>query len=241
VIYPQVQVLPMGWSWATYFCQNAVVSTITNGGHVTDTDLIRGNHPTPPLREDRSHLIVYIDNFAHLSLNDSVTSSHTKKSAELLVAQGLEVHDCSWSSVEDAFLGTLLKAEGSVFNSSKRLWKIRGCIEHILACPRITGQQLERLVGHITFAFLIRRELLSILSSSYAFISVNYRNKCWLWASVKRELSMVLALLPLANSKCYYPYDPVVYCSDACEYGHGTCRSEWDPDTVQNVCSIRER
>ena len=23
LIYPQVQVLPMGWSWATYFCQSA--------------------------------------------------------------------------------------------------------------------------------------------------------------------------------------------------------------------------
>ena len=241
IIYPQVQVLPMGWSWATYFCQSSVVSTLIKGGHVSSSDLVRGNYPSPPLRDDRSHLIVYIDNFAHISSNNDIAVEHTKKSAELLNAQGLPVHDISWSNTEEAFLGTLLKTEGSVFNSSKRLWKIRGCIEHMLASPRLTGQQLEKLIGHITFAFLIRRELLSILSSAYAFISVNYYSRKWLWASVKRELSIVLALLPLANSKCFYPFDPVVYCSDACEYGHGTCRSEWDVETVKNVCSIRER
>ena len=241
IIYPQVQVLPMGWSWATYFCQSSVVSTLIKGGHVSSSELVRGNYPSPPLRDDRSHLIVYIDNFAHISSNNDIAVEHTKKSAELLNAQGLPVHDISWSNTEEAFLGTLLKSEGSVFNSSKRLWKIRGCIEHMLASPRLTGQQLEKLIGHITFAFLIRRELLSILSSAYAFISVNYYSRKWLWASVKRELSIVLALLPLANSKCFYPFDPVVYCSDACEYGHGTCRSEWDVETVKNVCSIRER
>ena len=101
-----------------------------------------------------------------------------------------------------------------MYNTPKRVWKIRGCIEHVLSHPRLSGQQLEKIIGHVTFALLIRRELLSILSSVYAFIVKNYDKPTWLWASVKRELAMIVALLPLASADCRQQWDTTVYCSE---------------------------
>ncbi|CAK0829401.1 unnamed protein product, partial [Prorocentrum cordatum] len=54
-----------------------------------------------------------------------------------------------------------------------------------------------RLIGHLTFVLLLRREMLILLSASYLFISKCYARRVRLWPSMRRELSWMRALLPL--------------------------------------------
>ena len=142
---------------------------------------------------------------------------------------------------EFPLLGVRLLNSGLILNQPKRIWRIRWALEHVLAVGKCSGKELERLIGHVTFMFLIRREMLSLLSTCYAFIEQNYDRRCWLWKCLKNELSTVLALLPLALADVCAPWSTEVVCTDACEYGYGACSSQWDAGDVQRVGAVHER
>ena len=53
------------------------------------------------------------------------------------------------------------------------------------------------LLGHITWAMLLRREALALLGSVYAFARQDAALPLRLWSSVRKELRWVASLLPL--------------------------------------------
>ena len=63
----------------------------------------------------------------------------------------------------------------------RRLWKLRLGVLELLSQGWATGQLVEKLLGHLTFASLLRRELLScfqatcfcqkVLSCSFTFVA----------------------------------------------------------------------
>ena len=63
-------------------------------------------------------------------------------------------------------------------------WRLRLGILHVLQVGKITGEQMERLIGHVTWAMMLRRESLAILGSVYAFIRVAWENPTPLWSAV---------------------------------------------------------
>merc|ERR1712085_177725 len=81
---------------------------------------------------------------------------------------------------------------------------------------------MQVLVGHATWAMLLRRPSLSVLGATYAFIlaepSVRPR---LLWKSVRRELAQVAAILPLLRSDMGAPYCPRLVATDASPFRIG--------------------
>ena len=75
----------------------------------------------------------------------------------------------------------------------ERLWKLRRCIERALVGPQLKGLQLRRIRGHVAWASIVRREMLSILGVCYHFCKAPGA----LWGNVRQELRWVKALLPL--------------------------------------------
>ena len=65
---------------------------------------------------------------------------------------------------------------------------MRGALLALAERPKISGEALEIIVGHATFCALLRRELLSIFSSVYAFIYGHYHDYVAPWREVKEEL-----------------------------------------------------
>ena len=67
-------------------------------------------------------------------------------------------------------LGFLLDgATGAFCATPERTRRVTETLRFLGARPYVTGVQLERLLGHVTFLFLARRELLCIFSAAYAF------------------------------------------------------------------------
>ncbi|CAK0875099.1 unnamed protein product, partial [Prorocentrum cordatum] len=151
VLYPLAQSLPMGWAWSPYVAREA------NARQMDLTKELRGAHLLqdrgPPLvlqggRDDAGRgKYCYVDNLG-------LTVHETEVACECGVVLGIEVGG----------------ARGRTRPTAKRFWRARGSIQEVLRRGVCSGQELEVLVGHMTFVGLIRRELLSIPHGAYRLV-----------------------------------------------------------------------
>jgi hypothetical protein len=86
---------------------------------------------------------------------------------------------------------------------------------------RVSGARLSRVVGAWTWAMLVRRPTLSAMTHTYAYVRRNQFRRARLWASVKRELRVLIGLAPLLFTDLGAPdADPIV-ATDASDSGFG--------------------
>ena len=104
----------------------------------------------------------------------------------------------------------------------ERIWRLRLGIGHLLSRGGCSGHQLEKLVGHITWAALLRRESLSFLSGCYKFMRESGTREVILWPVVARELRQVSALLLLVCAFTNLAWNPVASIFGSSSYGYAT-------------------
>ena len=73
---------------------------------------------------------------------------------------------------------------------------------------------MRRLVGHITWCALLRREVLALLSACYHFMEAGPEPQR-VWDSALKELNWIRSLLPLLQRDTRRPWCPTVYATDA--------------------------
>jgi hypothetical protein len=84
-----------------------------------------------------------------------------------------------------------------------------------------TGMELAHTVGQWTWAALVRRPSLAVLSSVYRFIA-RAGHRCWqLWPTVRRELSVLMGVAPLLRTSLRAPVMPYTIATDASLSGWG--------------------
>eukprot|EP00971_Amphidinium_carterae_P344852 6485497-Amphidinium_carterae.1 len=125
--------------------------------------------------------------------------------------------------------------------SEKRFSRLRGALYWILQQRQVSGKQLEILVGHLTFAFMLCRPLLSCLSATYRYIRAHYTIRTKLWDSVVNELTACQRLLPLVCSRWDSPFSSTVTAYDACESGFGVVSSTWPVTDIFECAKHSER
>jgi len=170
-VYPRLAVIPMGWSWALWLCQKIHERIVEEAGsdpkyRITDKTC------TPDL--SRPCHTQYVDNFIAISSD----ADHVKKSVTAAIAaleaRGLVVHeeDHGGESATAKLLGWVIdRRSGRLVASPERLWRARLAIRALLARGRAKGRDVERLLGHLVFISLVRREGLSLFWSCYGFDS----------------------------------------------------------------------
>ncbi|CAK0901263.1 unnamed protein product [Prorocentrum cordatum] len=191
---------------------------------------------------------VYVDGVAFLGASEKCCSDGCASAVELLGSRGLVCKGMVGASEQQSFTGlTFERSSGIISLSTRRLWKIRLGLLELCRQGWCTGVQLRRVLGHLTWAFLLKRELLSILSSAFRFCEMAGEQRWRLWSCVTRELRIAAALLPFAAVDTKRPFDPCVMASDASgatEFdfgGFGVCERPWDSEAVRAVASRAER
>ena len=138
---------------------------------------------------------------------------------------GLTVHEIEYGEGQSKVLGWSIDEKGTVGPTLSRLWRVRQGIREILRRGRASGQQLERLVGHMTFISLCRRESLSVLGDIYTLIKRHYSTVVPLWKSVRRELAIWDGVSPLIHVNMKTPWKETLYAVDAADWGMGVTTS----------------
>ena len=101
-----------------------------------------------------------------------------------------------------------------------------------------TGRQMEELLGEWTWPIMVRRPLLAVFSAVYVFSRKAGPSCLQLWPSVRRELRMIVALVPLLYSVPSATFSDRAVASDASTTGLGVCATKLNPKLAAKV-SIR--
>lgn len=117
---------------------------------------------------------------------------------------------------------------------------------HALVLETLTSKQLRHLMGHISWAGISRRGLLSLFSSVYKFIEANYVSPRPIWGSVAKELCWATTLPSLLHADIWREWSPTIYASDSgvashdwCG-GYGVCRRTLTPEVAAKVGGVSE-
>ena len=130
---------------------------------------------------------------------------------------------------------------------------LRAGLRHALDRSKLSGWQLETLVGHCTFA-CCDAVCLSAFHCSYQLTSYSYDLEMPVWDELVAELQCIRSLLSLGISQWQDKWNEFVYQSGASLTGYGVrCAhllreqveragriSEWSRFKVQEFCRARE-
>ena len=107
-------------------------------------------------------------------------SKTVRPSADGVVCVGVEIHG------RDLTLGV----------SPSKLRLLGEVTTGLLAKGFCTGSDMERLIGHWTWAFMPRRAAFSVFSAVYRFVEAAGGKTFEIWPSVAKELSVAVGLSP---------------------------------------------
>lgn len=236
-VYPRVSVIPMGWKWALFFCQRV-------NERICET---AGLEPSSRLRDGRATQdqelwhVQYVDNLHIFGTDRQLVEQQFWKAVGALRDAGLTVHEIEFDEGESKVLGWEIGKDGKLRPGKKRIWRLRLGIRELLRRGQASGQQLERLVGHIIFVSLCKRETLATLGEIYSFIRRHYTSVVPLWRSVRRELVKWEGISPLISCDLMRPWDTTIYAVDASEWGLGVVRSQITQSEVKHLGRYTER
>ena len=238
-VIPVFKAIPMGWTQALWVCQHCHESVVNGlpgfGNHNRLVD-----NKIPPDMQPYIHT-EYVDNFVCLSQDPVVAHDMAKRVDVALQERGLPTHDVE-ASVGGCTLGwEFSDHEPAVHLSRVRLWKYRLGLLELLKRGRCSSRTLERVVGHLTFAGLVRREFLSIFQASYVYIRKGLGEQSQLWESVARELRWACSLLPLLHRDLGMGWSEDVSATDASFWGRGVTVTRRSRDMVKCVGQFNER
>ena len=111
----------------------------------------------------------------------------------------MQTHEVTGAVLEDEILGIVVcGVRGEVRVSARRFAKLRAGLQCFLSKRWVARDQVEVFVGHLTFVFLLRRPLLSVLSACYGVIRQMGPRAGIVWPRAREELTASLHLLVLA-------------------------------------------
>ena len=163
----------MGFSWSLFLAQHINLGkteeALGEGAQAVtddaDTMVFEGT--------DALGYFVYVDNIGVLGLEPGRVDAALDKVVVQLEVAGIKTHERIPATVEIEMLGLVHKKRRVlrvVTISDRRFWKIRDGLTWLLSRRRVSGKQLEILIGHCTWIALLRREVLAIFHAVYKFV-----------------------------------------------------------------------
>ena len=114
---------------------------------------------------------------------------------------------------------------------------MRLALRWVLEQRRVSGQKLERVMGHVTYITLVRRSLSSAFTVVYKFQQAHFNEPTFLWACCLAELEHFLNAMPLLESNWSLSWSGTVMATDACEGVYRVVSGEFS----HSVVSVWER
>ena len=225
-IVPRLRVVPMGWTWALWWCQSVHTRIAARAGFEKETRVL-DRHAAPSVKAG-CH-VIYVDNFIPLCTSASSAEEHVATMMSHLTKAKLVVkleNPYSNDPGEAQVLGWgLRRSPPRVRPLVRRLWRTRLAVRGVCAGLFASGDDIERLMGHIIFVTLVRREGLIIFDHCFAFIRRFGSRRVRLWPSVIRELEMWDGIAPLLFMDLSKAWHDVLHVVDASPDGCGVCSS----------------
>ena len=237
---PQFAVLPMGWSHALWWCQLLHCRIMSNVGGLPASQFLKDKVAPPSLSE--LVYTIYVDNFLVFGTSPEFVKKTMDDANQRLQLSGLPTHEVCLASKNAEVLGWEFEGGlGVVRPSRRRAWRTRLAIDFLLSRRQVSASDLEKVLGHMTFLALLRRETLVVLRACYTFIARHrYHGAVPLWPSVRRELHHFRCLIPPISRQLRTSWYGEVCCTDTPYWGYGCVESSCDEHLVARAGRVSE-
>jgi hypothetical protein len=222
--FPMCLTLPMGFSHAVFLAQSAHEHVVySSGALVRERSLLCLTSPVLS-HEHALHGIV-IDDFFLFSLSQEVAEASVLRVLAAYRAAGFVVKQSKVVMPTSAPVKVIgFDIDGAQARiqlpPESQLSLVRATLA-VLRAPTVTGATLAHVVGRWTWVLMLRRSALAVLQHAYRYCRVAQTRHFTLWPSVRRELLMLVSLLPLLEARLDAPFFHRAVASDASELAGG--------------------
>ena len=239
--FPRLRAVPMGWSWAMWISQRVHQFLALQACGLSPDRLLVEGRPCPDLSDGSPALIVYADNLNVLGTNEMKVQEVKDVIVQKLRSVNFIVHEELDAVSIAQSLGFLIDGEKGIISPiPERLDKVLAAFRWLARRPKISGQALERLMGHTIHLCLLRRELLSVFRALYDFMYSSYFRRQRLWASAAKEAKWCSCLLKLCTVDIRRPRSETITASDASLSGIAVCQRSLSEDLQRRGASLKE-
>ena len=223
-VYPMCVTLPMGFSHAVYIAEMSHEHVLYSSGALSrDDNLMRMKSPL--VRADRVLHGIVIDDFFTFCLNIDVATRQFKSVIDAYRRAGFVVKSSKvvlpTSDTIKVIGFNICGRESTIcLPIESRVELVRATLS-VLRDGIVTGIGLAHIIGRWTWCMLLRRSSLAILQHVYRFVTVANRRRFDIWPTVRRELWMLIGILPLLRFNFSSPMFHRIIASDASELAAG--------------------
>ena len=239
IVFPVFRVIPMGFTHALWVCQQCHLEVVNSLKAIPESLCFVDGKPIPQMNPFIH--TEYVDNFVALAQQPGIVAEAAALVSAEFQARGLPTHPVESGVGMDTLGWHFSESSPSVAVTPRRLWKLRFGVQELLKKGWSDGKTVEKIIGHLTFAALLRRELLSCFQACYVFVRKMYTKHCRLWPEVRRELRWAVSLLPLVQRNLSAEWSDEVFTSDASLWGRGVVSSQRDRSLIREQGQYRDR
>ena len=242
LIYPVIEAMSMGWSWALFFA-NETISYLARGESPRAAPEFRERMVAPQLWSSDALVSTYVDN---VSIIGASRSAVLRKADEVTkVFEELQI-PVVWSQSEPVkqleTVGIILDFDRKVVrNKHSRIWRVYLAGREIARRSRVRGEVVEAWLGHTTFLMRLAPFLLSIFTSIYRFVQISRGKRYVLWPSVRAEILQACSLIWFARAHLGGKYIHDVDMGDSSGFGYALMTATWSPEEIHLASQFRER
>ena len=215
-VSPQRQVLAtVVFLGLSAFCREVVESCVRVAGFFAG----RIAHGSPLGACDDSSFGIYVDGVCAVGCDRPKVLSAMEAVKATVDAAGLQCFEDEADASRQDFTGLRLDHETGILSlQASRIW-LRHGLEFAACQKQLTGDQVAKLIGHITWSCLLRRPALSLINAGYRCAGTFGPRSGRLWPAVAQEI------------RFSSPWSPWVYAADAsgeARGGYGVTRlTQW--------------
>ncbi|CAK0810621.1 unnamed protein product [Prorocentrum cordatum] len=126
----------------------------------------------------------YVDNILVFGGCKSLVDETMTRLVGTFRRRGLPVHEIEPAALDADFLGLSLRGGRYLRIKPRNIWRLHSAISSLLRRGWCSGHMLRAVLGHITWTSMIRREVLTVLHSSYGYVGAFGPRHGKLWPSV---------------------------------------------------------
>jgi hypothetical protein len=222
--YPMCTTLAMGFSHAVFLAQSGHEHIVYSSGALErEESLLRLTSPT--VSAERALHGIVIDDFFLFSLDRDLADRAMRRVLAAYRAAGFVVKESKlvWpTSTPVKVIGFDIDGRrGSIRLPPESQASLARSTLAAIRADEMTGRQLAHIVGRWTWVMMLRRPSLAVLQHVYRFCRLAQGRRFRVWPSVRRELGMLLSLLPLLTADLRSPFFHRAFASDASELAGG--------------------
>ena len=236
--------LAMGWSWALYFCHDALSHAINVAMRSLKLAPQQVGNRSRPVHLSRrvAAAAPYVDNANVIGANAASALKLHRAIVDELRRRGFELHDEHVCEPAFEFLGMVLDGlRRLLVHSRRRSWRLFWSLDDLAHRRGMTGDGIRIVNGHLLHTFGLRPELIATMESLFWFASRH--GAAWgpFTADVRAEIITCRGLVFQSYAILDRPVSRGVMCSDSSMHGY---QLSWTPalaSEVLDACRWRER